>query len=176
MKIIRTIFLTLCMVWLSLSVTAAQSTSSDSLAVPDSFEAFNFWIGEWDVYRYGTDQLVGKNSISSINGGRTLMEVYHSTTSNYEGRSLNMYHVQKNQWEQFWTDNSGIVLHIVGNRVGDHMIMVDANSRVSTTNPQNRIDWHHISDEEVRQTWSQSTDGGQTWIVVFDGLYKRKDS
>ena len=34
-----------------------------------------------------------------------------------------------------------------------------------------RITWEPLESGEVRQTWDRSTDGGDTWSNLFDGLY-----
>ena len=35
-----------------------------------------------------------------------------------------------------------------------------------------RITWTRNADGSVRQRWDQSGDGGKTWTVAFDGLYR----
>jgi hypothetical protein len=37
-----------------------------------------------------------------------------------------------------------------------------------------RLTFFNLSPERVRQFWEQSTDGGKTWTVAFDGMYVRK--
>jgi hypothetical protein len=39
---------------------------------------------------------------------------------------------------------------------------------------QNRMTFTQVADDRVRQFWEQSTDGGKTWTVVFDGDYRRR--
>ena len=35
-----------------------------------------------------------------------------------------------------------------------------------------RITWTPLTDGNVRQHWQQSTDQGETWVTVFDGMYQ----
>jgi hypothetical protein len=38
----------------------------------------------------------------------------------------------------------------------------------------NRITWRETAPGEVRQLWEQTTDGGKTWTVSFDGRYRKR--
>ncbi len=38
----------------------------------------------------------------------------------------------------------------------------------------NILEFHDLPDKTVRQLWKQSTDGGKTWITVWDSIYFRK--
>lgn len=38
----------------------------------------------------------------------------------------------------------------------------------------NRITWHRVDENHVRQHWEQSSDGGASWTDAFLGLYARK--
>jgi hypothetical protein len=42
--------------------------------------------------------------------------------------------------------------------------------------PRNRIRWTRMRGDanRMRQIWDTSTDGGNTWNVLFDGLYVRR--
>ena len=137
------------------------------------YKEFDFWIGEWTVYKYGTDSIAGHSKIESIIDGVGLLENYHVPNGGYKGKSLNKYNPVKSQWEQNWIDNSGLTLHLVGGLQGDKMVMDDT-ANADKANGLNRIEWTPESKNVVRQTWSTSADGGSIWIVVFDGIYKRK--
>ena len=145
-------------------------------ALPDSVAAtqFDFWLGEWDVYRWDTDQVVGHSRIESILNGTAIQEHYTSTTNPYSGTSLNKWNPRTKEWEQFWIDVSGLTLHIHGGIVDGKMIMGNA---VSTSQGllQNRISWEALPDDKgVRQIWEQSTGAGE-WVRVFDGHYRKKE-
>ncbi len=135
------------------------------------FKEFNFWVGQWNVYKHGTDTLVGKSKIEKIIDDKAIKETYHSTTSKYKGTSLNKYNPGTDQWEQFWVDNSGLTLFIQGNFMDGKMILQNSISNEKGT-LSNKISWHKNNNNTVRQTWSQSTDQGKTWKVIFDGDYK----
>lgn len=132
---------------------------------------FDFWIGHWDVYKYGTDTLVGLSEISSIVNHRSIQEKYKSSRGPYRGTSTNIYNKAKDRWEQYWVDNSGLVLHITGGLQDGKMILKNCEN-----NSCNKIIWTPEENKQVRQEWFQSNDNGITWKKVFDGQYRAKSS
>lgn len=131
------------------------------------YHEFDFWLGKWKVYKYGTSQQVGSSHIESIIDSVGVLENYKSLPSTYQGKSLNKYNPQLKLWEQFWIDNGGLTLHLQGGLTDGKMILQDLNGL-----KQNRIVWEAITTDSVRQTWYISSDGGQSWQTSFDGLYK----
>ena len=154
---------------LFLCTTAPISAQKD---IDHKYAEFNFWIGEWNVYKHGTDTIVGKSKIEAIIDDKVIKETYRSTTSKYHGTSLNKYNPRTNQWEQFWVDNSGLTLYIKGNVESGIMILQNEINTGKSTSLSNKISWQKNADNTVRQTWQQSTDKGKTWKIVFDGDYK----
>ncbi len=151
--------------------TMAQNTCSG----PKVHE-FDFWIGNWTVYKNGTDTIVGYNEIKPVADGCSLLESYRSARSNYKGNSLNKYNSTIGKWQQFWVDNSGMTLFIEGNYTNDKLIMENEDKNADGTITSNRITWFKNQDGSVRQFWEQSTDKGKTWLVAFDGLYRKNKS
>jgi len=133
---------------------------------------FDFWLGDWEVRVVETDRLAGTNEITSILGGCVLLESY-STPTGYQGQSFNAYDRATGMWHQTWVDNTGLVLKIAG--------ALDEEGRMVLTGPGvdpqgneivNRIVWTPHEDGSVQQTWTTSTDEGETWTTVFDGIYR----
>ncbi|NKI26429.1 hypothetical protein HCG49_07630 [Arenibacter sp. 6A1] len=135
---------------------------------PTKNHEFDFWIGEWNVYKFETDTIIGVSAIAPILNHSAIEEKYTARASQYEGKSFNIYVPKTDQWEQFWVDNSGLRLHLKGSFNKDKMLLSDC----ETTAPCNRIVWTKLSDASVRQEWEQSPNGGKTWKKIFDGHYK----
>lgn len=133
---------------------------------------FDFWIGEWKVYKYGTDTIVGYNKIESILDSTSLLENYHVVSNTYKGKSLNKYNPVTKNWEQYWVDNSGLILHLEGKREGNKMIMTGYTG-LAAQKTLNRITWIKEDDGTVRQIWEVSSDEGIKWVKSFDGHYKK---
>ena len=138
----------------------------------DPERQFDFWIGTWDVYHATADTLVGKSSIESILFGTAIQEHYQNPVGAFKGTSLNKFNATLKVWEQFWVDNTGTVLHLRGNLEGGNMVLF-SDPKSSGTPRLDRVTWKPLPENEVRQTWEISKDEGETWIVVFDGIYRK---
>jgi len=131
---------------------------------------FDFWIGRWDVYKYGTDTLVGLSKIERAFNGTAIKEHYQSTRFAYYGESFSAYNRITGKWEQHWVDNSGTVLNIQGAKEENQMILTSCPDTTC-----NRVVWTDIPDGTVRQEWFQQRKGTENWNKVYDGHYKPAD-
>jgi hypothetical protein len=141
-------------------------------ASPKAHE-FDFWIGNWTVYQSGTSTIVGYNNITAVADGCGLNESWRSANGSSIGTSLNKYSFRKGKWQQFWIDNSGLTLELEGGFENEKMIMTGITTNQNGVPMQNKITWFKNSDGTVRQLWEQSQDEGKTWVVAFDGTYKK---
>lgn len=162
----RVLLVLLC---LPLSLAAQQPADT---TWKEHVHEFDFWLGSWNVYKFGTDTLVGLSRIETLVDSLVLYENYESVNYPYHGKSFNKYNPATKHWEQFWVDNSGLTLALAGNPAPGKMILSnepgDAGSR-----GYNRITWTDMGDGTVRQTWEVSKDG-EAWRTVFDGHYRPK--
>ena len=79
----------------------------------DESHKFNFWIGEWDVFKNDTLK-VGDSRIERILQDAVILENY-STPTGYEGKSFNYFDKEKNKWVQFWVDKNAQSILFEGN-------------------------------------------------------------
>jgi hypothetical protein len=154
---------------LNSQVSMAQTTDKN---VHEKYHEFDFWIGKWDVYKIGADKIAGKSEIESIIDSVGILENYVTPDGKYSGKSLNKYNPAKDRWEQYWIDNSGLTLYLVGGIVDDKMILDDLQTGDAKAG-FNQIIWQKLPNGEVQQTWNASTDNGKTWTTLFDGIYKK---
>jgi len=61
-------------------------------------------------------------------------------------------------------------LHLTGGYADGKMVMSGLRM-VAGNQVVDRISWHNSEDGSVRQVWEQSSDDGETWTNLFDGLY-----
>lgn len=155
----------LVIVILGFKINAQESS------VESDNQQFDFWIGDWNVYKFGTDTIVGISSIQPKLNHNVIEENYQSLKYKYQGKSLNTFDKKLKQWEQFYVDNSGLKLHLIGGFNNNKMILSDCND---TNQNCNKIAWTSLKDGTVRQEWQQSKDGGKTWKKVFDGHYRKR--
>jgi hypothetical protein len=163
----------------SLSVRAAHDTAAQAAAqapqptcaAPEQHQ-FDFWIGDWVVTDSAGAKVLGTEHNLAVLGGCALQENWRGSDGS-EGTSLNAYILAPKKWHQSWVANSGNLLLLDGAFANGKMVM-----RGSSAGPKgtilNRITWTPLADGRVRQTWDYSTDGGKTWVVSFDGYYRRK--
>ena len=152
------------------SLGAQQAPST--CAAPEHRQ-FDFWIGMWDVFNPEGRQ-VGVNTISLELNGCALHEAWQSVRGPHRGNSYNIYDRASGGWHQTWVDNSGLLLRLDGGLVGESMVLEGRSQESGGTDRRDRITWTPREDGSVRQVWEQSTDGGQTWTVAFDGRYVKR--
>jgi len=135
---------------------------------------FDFWIGEWMVSD-PDGKPVGRSRIEATLG-RCVIHEHWTGAGGSDGESFNIYNAATRQWEQFWVDNGGNRLHLKGALVDGVMVLRGTqdvpNAKTGLTQHE-RISWTPNADGSVRQLWETSTDDGKTWVVAFDGLYRK---
>lgn len=136
---------------------------------------FDFWLGEWDVTSDG--QPAGTNRIEVIEKGCALQEHWQGAgPGGISGTSFNIYDRQTRRWHQTWVDASGTLLQLDGGLVDGVMVLSgERPARNGKGVARHRISWTPNEDGSVRQLWEASQDGGATWNVIFDGLYRPRD-
>jgi hypothetical protein len=135
---------------------------------------FDFWLGEWEVTR-PDGRRAGTNHIQSINAGCALREEWTGAGGS-TGTSLNAFDASSGRWHQTWIGSDGILLMLDGGLRDTAMELSGATTDANGVRTLHRIRWTPLSatPATVRQRWESSTDGGKTWAVVFDGMYKKK--
>lgn len=150
-----------------------MAQSSNCNCCTENHSAFDFWIGNWEVTN-ANGSPAGTNSITKEEGNCVIRENWTSASSGFTGTSLNYYNQRTNEWEQLWVDNSGNVLKLKGNRVGNKMILSsDEFTHTDGKIYTNRITWTLNEDGSVRQLW-EMVQGDEVKNVLFDGLYIRQ--
>lgn len=134
---------------------------------------FDFWAGEWETYT-PDGKLSGTNRIVLLQDSCVLQENWTSNGSGYTGTSYNFYNPASRKWQQLWLDNQGGNLQLEGSFSNGSMVLVSKELPNRDKKLQiDRITWTPNKDGTVRQLWETSTDKGETWKTIFDGLYKR---
>ncbi len=150
---------------------AAPLGGCDSL--PEAHQ-LDFWIGTWNVFLPDGTK-AGQNRIEPILAHCALLENWTSARG-VQGKSVNFFDPSSRRWRQLWIDETGTVIDfdrggLVGNAMRFHGSTTGKNGAVV----QQRLTFHPVAADTVRQLWEQSDDGS-TWRVVFDGRYVRHRS
>ncbi len=139
----------------------------------EEYKQFDFWIGDWVVY--SSAEMVGFNKITKIEGDCIIRENWKSVVSSHTGSSYNYFDKYDKKWKHVWIGSDGVSIVIKGTYKDRKMTMIgdefhdDKNNRII-----NKMTWFDNPDGTVRQVWEQSKDGGQAFITLWDGIYRRR--
>ncbi len=149
---------------------ATRGVVNGSACQADVYDDFSFWVGDWNITPPGGTLPGTPSRITSELNGCVVMENYAGGW----GRSLNVYDRRLNRWTQTYVDATGFTLRLRGGLEDGTMVMRDAErtSVVSGTSYKSVVGWIPQDDGTVRQKWFLSTDGGQTYSNIFDGVYQ----
>ena len=158
------------LVCMALALPATPAVSAETPCATLEHSQFDFWLGDWQVYRPG-GQLAGSNRIEKILDGCVVFENWKSASVNFAGKSFNTWDPLTKTWNQVWVDTTGATIKFSGVRSGDIMLLTGTHASAAGT-VHYRMSYTLNGDQTVRQLWEQSADR-QTWEVIFDGLYRK---
>ena len=141
-------------------------------ATPDH-RAFDFWVGEWDVFPNGTSTPIATSSIESMFMGCAIRETWKPLKGG-GGGSLSHYDNERHYWRQAWVDASGARVDFDGGPADGKMVLTGhwANVVAKGQDGLIRMTYTPNPDGSVRQYGEQSTDHGLSWTTSFDLIYK----
>jgi hypothetical protein len=141
--------------------------------LPDAGD-FDFWVGRWEV-RSPDGTPIGTNTIVKRDGGCSIEEHWEGA-GGASGTSLSFFLPSRGEWRQVWTGSGGTLFDMTGKLVDGVMRMegqieyVDSDRVVAF-----RGTWTPSADGRVRQRLEEFDLAAQTWVVWFDGFYRRLD-
>jgi hypothetical protein len=138
---------------------------------------FDFWLGEWDVYSTGTDQLVGRNLIEKLYDGCTIRESW-TPVRGPGGSSFNTWRPDEKVWRQTWVDGGNSHADFKGGLKDGAMVIAGRWQGVNGpgTDGYVRITYSRQPDGSLRQVGVISQDEGRTFQPSFDLTYRRSHS
>jgi hypothetical protein len=142
-------------------------------AVPEA-NGFDFWLGRWEV-RMPDGTLIGTNNIVKRDGGCSIQERWEGAGGS-TGTSVSFFLPSRGEWRQVWTGSGGTLFDITG-QAGDGSMHMEGQIEYVETNRvvAFRGTWTRGPDGRVRQRLEEFDLAAQTWIVWFDGFYRRLD-
>jgi hypothetical protein len=140
----------------------------------EAASGFDFWVGRWEV-RMPDGTLIGTNNITKRDGGCSIQERWEGA-GGATGTSVSFYLPSREEWRQVWTGSGGTLFDITGTAGNGSMHMEGTIEYVET----NRVvafrgTWTEGADGRVRQRLEEFDLAAQTWVVWFDGFYRRID-
>jgi tetratricopeptide (TPR) repeat protein len=138
---------------------------------------FDFWIGEWDAYVRGTNNLAGHSKIEMASGGCMILENWTSVGSPFSGKSMNFVDPVSGKWKQIWV-GSGQATNATEFLNGEYREGAMRFEFETTTaqGAKQLVHFHFYNEgpDQVRQFHETSLDAGKTWTTTYDFTYKRK--
>jgi hypothetical protein len=137
--------------------------------------AFDFWIGEWDVYPSGSEKKVADSRIERVAAGCVIRETWMPLRGG-GGTSMSFLNPATGRWDQVWMGADGNRVDFTGGMVDGSMVISgywpSGNSKSEAQLV--RMTYTRQEDGSVRQFGQASTDHGVSWQTSFDFIYRRK--
>lgn len=133
---------------------------------------FDFWIGKWEV-RAPDGTLIGTDTIEKRDGGCAIHESWQGSGGS-SGSSVVFYLPSRGEWRQVWTGSGGTFFDMTG-RMVDGQMRLEGQIEYAATNQvvAFRGRYSQAPDGRVRQRLEEFDLAAQTWIVWFDGFFRR---
>lgn len=154
---------------------AALTAEADKLQHPcpddPGYRAFDFWLGDWDVYTPDGVRSSAHNRISLELHGCLVHERW---SGGGDGESFNYYNAHTRHWYQNYVDDGGSIVWYEGSPSAPGVMHMEggyANQDGSTGLA--RVTWTRLPDGSVHHFIERSGDGGKTWSVYFDAYYRK---
>ncbi|MBX7526948.1 hypothetical protein [Qipengyuania vesicularis] len=170
-----------------LTLLVAQTAAAEAPATPPpapprcegpNHEAFDFWVGEWDVYpnaATGEPAKVAESRIEKVSAGCAIRETWMPLQGR-TGSSLSAYDPATGGWHQLWVGGAPGRVFFDGGPVGENMVLTGYWGKDAEGNPSLvRMTYSVQGDGSVRQYGQASADHGVTWSDSFDLIYRRKE-
>ena len=150
----------------------SQDQAENCACCTEKYGAFDYWIGEWDVYDVN-DTLIGSNEISKQYDNCVLQEKWNSR-GNSKGTSYNFYDKSDDSWNQVWVDNSGFVLRLKGGLIDGNMVLKSTLQEGKNGTFYHQISWMKNEDGSITQLWETFNKDHVKLSELFKGIYKKR--
>ena len=142
----------------------------------EAFDAFDFWVGEWDVFRTGTDTKHAESLIEKVSAGCAIRETWMPLRGG-GGTSLSNYDPKTGLWHQLWVGQVPGRVQFEGGAHEGAMVLTGYWGKDKQGNPSITRMTYTVDDRGwVRQYGQASSDHGRTWTDSFDLTYRPKET
>lgn len=167
----------------ALVLAQAATPSAPTQATPppppsctgEKYDAFDFWVGEWNVFPNGSDRQVADSRIEELGAGCAIRETWMP----FQGRggtSISTYDPVTGGWHQLWVGGQPGRVFFDGGPVDGAMVLTGYWGKDAQGNPMLvRMTYTLEADGSVRQYGQASADHGRNWSDAFDYIYRRKE-
>ncbi|HEX3684451.1 MAG TPA: hypothetical protein VHU83_18085 [Bryobacteraceae bacterium] len=154
----------------AIASSSAASANPPACVAPE-YRQFDFWIGDWDAFDIDNPHTALAHArVDRILDGCVLLEDYQGANGSH-GESFSVYDVSRRVWHQTWVTNRGRLLVIEGTLEAGAMVLSGSDRQVDGKQRLVRGTWKPVSGG-VRETAVTSSDGGKTWNLWFDLIFR----
>jgi hypothetical protein len=164
-------------IFLVVVASSSSDASAEAVKSPPSHcdtaghRQFDFWVGEWDVYRADTDRLVAHSTIERLYAGCAVRENW-SPFKGTPGGSLNVYRPASREWRQVWTDADNELHEYRGRWDGRKLVFKgNAADSASVARPV-RMTFEPLPDGSVAQTGYAWDRKKGAWALEYKFIYR----
>lgn len=141
--------------------------------VAPEYRQFDFMAGEWAVGPTGQSAAPSRARWDIQGKGCSIQENWFPKNGN-NGNSINYYDAADKKWHQHWIGADGDAVHYVGEWTGGKMqFRAEDISTPQMTKAVLTMTFEPMADGSVRQSGTQSTDGGKTFQPAWDLTYRK---
>lgn len=137
---------------------------------------FDFWVGEWDAYVRGTNNLAGHSRIEIASGGCMILENWTSVGAAFNGKSINFVDPVSGKWKQVWVGSGKApnASEFLNGEYRDGAMRFEFDTKTPQGGDQ-KIHFYFFNEgpDQVRQFHESSNDDGKTWTTNYDFTYMR---
>ena len=137
------------------------------------FRALDFWVGEWDVYRNGSETLVARSRIEKLYADCAVRENWMPLRG-AGGGSLSGYDPETKRWHQTWFGSAPGPAFFEGGPVEGRMVLTGwwRGSGPNGEDGLTRMTYSPEPSGAMRQHGEFSGDHGVSWVTTFDFIYR----
>jgi len=150
---------------------ASAATRVTQCTAPE-YRQLDFWLGDWDAYDADNlKDVAARVRVETMLGGCAVRESYEGIDG-LVGESFSTYDASRKLWHQTWVTNRGQLLTIEGRFEGGRLTLQGPQRFADGGDAIVRAVWMPDADG-ARETAHTSTDGGVTWRLLFDMVFRR---
>lgn len=156
------------------AVPVPPAASTPAMCAAPEHRQFDFWMGNWEVFEFGSPAQVARVQVNRVLDGCVLLEQYEDTHG-LKGQSFTIYDASRKVWRQSWVTNRGQSLSIEGGFHAGEMVFDGTDRTAGGEERRIHAVWKPVN-EGIRETAVTSIDGGKTWKPWFDLLFRPHDT
>ena len=154
---------------IGITLTGASRITHTACDDP-AFHAFDYMIGDWDVYDAGATRPSARNQVTRMVDGCALHEV-HRQDDGLLGEAITIHDRSRHLWHQTWVTNRGDLLLLEGTMENGRLVLTAPEHQSDGTLSLLRGSWW-VEGRTVRQLAERSRDGGKSWTTAWDIVFR----